>query len=156
VQERVVRVTLPISNDQQPPLNVDLTNDPVVEVFQVLDGTTKARVALLTGISPEDIDRLGGISSSRWGRADLRHVAADGKFNCVCGTVIRVSGDIPNPVEWKIMSDVQFDEFQGTVDVEQVYRACGSMFRCETCGRLWIYWNGFDTEPSCYSPEQVD
>lgn len=31
------------------------------EAMRVLDGTTKARVALLTGISPEDIDRLGGI-----------------------------------------------------------------------------------------------
>ncbi len=31
------------------------------EAMRVLDGTTKARVALLTGISPKDIDRLGGI-----------------------------------------------------------------------------------------------
>jgi hypothetical protein len=31
------------------------------EALRVLDGTTKARVALLTGISPDDIDRLGGI-----------------------------------------------------------------------------------------------
>lgn len=33
----------------------------MAEAMRVLDGTTKARVALLTGISPEDIDRLGGI-----------------------------------------------------------------------------------------------
>lgn len=31
------------------------------EAMKVLDGTTKARVALLTGVSAEDIDRLGGI-----------------------------------------------------------------------------------------------
>jgi len=31
------------------------------EAMRVLDGTTKTRVALLTGIPPEDIDRLGGI-----------------------------------------------------------------------------------------------
>ncbi len=31
------------------------------EAMRMLDGTTMARVALLTGISPEDIDRLGGI-----------------------------------------------------------------------------------------------
>jgi hypothetical protein len=31
------------------------------ESKQVLNGTTKARVALLTGISAEDIDRLGGV-----------------------------------------------------------------------------------------------
>jgi len=33
----------------------------MTEAMKVLDGTTKARVALLTGVSPEDIDRLGGI-----------------------------------------------------------------------------------------------
>ncbi|HCT76060.1 MAG TPA: hypothetical protein DGG94_08450 [Micromonosporaceae bacterium] len=36
-------------------------NRGMTEAMRVLDGTTKARVALLTGISPEDIDRLGGI-----------------------------------------------------------------------------------------------
>jgi hypothetical protein len=33
----------------------------MTEAMRVLDGTTKSRVALLTGVSPEDIDRLGGI-----------------------------------------------------------------------------------------------
>jgi hypothetical protein len=75
------------------------------------------------------------------------------KFNCICGNVIRVSGDIPNPIEWKILSDVQFDNFEGFVDVELIYRACSSMFKCEKCGRLWVYWDGFDAEPVCYSPE---
>ncbi len=31
------------------------------EAVRLLDGTTKARVALLTGTAPEEIDRLGGI-----------------------------------------------------------------------------------------------
>ena len=31
------------------------------EAMRVLDGTTKARVASLIGISAQDIDRLGGI-----------------------------------------------------------------------------------------------
>lgn len=33
----------------------------MVEAMRVLDGTTKSRLSLLTGVSPEDIDRLGGI-----------------------------------------------------------------------------------------------
>ncbi|MFI6942036.1 hypothetical protein ACIBI4_22420 [Streptomyces sp. NPDC050418] len=33
----------------------------MAESMRVLDGTTKARVALLTEISPEDLDRLGGL-----------------------------------------------------------------------------------------------
>jgi hypothetical protein len=32
----------------------------MTEALRVLDGSTKSRVALLTGISPDDIDRLGG------------------------------------------------------------------------------------------------
>jgi hypothetical protein len=34
----------------------------MVDAMRVLDGSTRSRVALLTGIAPEDIDRLGGIS----------------------------------------------------------------------------------------------
>jgi len=33
----------------------------MAESLRILDGTTRARVALLTGIDTEDIDRLGGI-----------------------------------------------------------------------------------------------
>jgi hypothetical protein len=33
----------------------------MAEAMQVLDGSTTARVALLTGLSSEEIDRLGGI-----------------------------------------------------------------------------------------------
>jgi hypothetical protein len=33
----------------------------MTEAMRVLDGTTKSRVALLTGTSADDIDRLGGI-----------------------------------------------------------------------------------------------
>lgn len=32
----------------------------MVEAMRVLDGSTAARVALLTGVSREDLDRLGG------------------------------------------------------------------------------------------------
>jgi hypothetical protein len=33
----------------------------MAEAMRVLDGTTLSRVALVTGIAPEDITRLGGI-----------------------------------------------------------------------------------------------
>ena len=33
----------------------------MTEAMLVLDGTTKARIALTTATSPQDIDRLGGI-----------------------------------------------------------------------------------------------
>lgn len=77
------------------------------------------------------------------------------KFRCVCATIIQTSGEIPNPLEWKMMSDSKFEAFDGLVDAEEIYRACDSFFRCPTCGRLWVFWNGVDEEPQCYAPERI-
>ncbi|GAB3150824.1 hypothetical protein GCM10027161_50360 [Microbispora hainanensis] len=77
------------------------------------------------------------------------------KIRCRCMYVITTSGEIPNPLEWKIISDSRFDDFEGLVDAEEIYRACTSMFRCPVCGRLWVYWNGFDRDPECYAPEII-
>ncbi len=75
------------------------------------------------------------------------------KLRCACGRIITTSGEIPNRLEWKIISDVDFDEFEGIVDAEDVYLRCKSIFRCPECGRLWIYWDGFGEAPVCYAPE---
>jgi hypothetical protein len=72
------------------------------------------------------------------------------KIRCYCNTVLSTSGEIPNPIEWKLLSDVEFDRFEGMVDAEDIYRAAKSMFRCPTCGRLWVYWDGLDRQPVCY------
>lgn len=78
------------------------------------------------------------------------------KFNCLCGIMIQTSGPIPNPVEWKLLSDTEFDQFEGLVDAESVYRASRSMFKCSNCGRLWVFWNGFDHDPIVYMREETD
>jgi hypothetical protein len=77
------------------------------------------------------------------------------KFYCECAYLITTSGEIPNPLEWKIISDSTFDQFSGNVDAEDIYRACESMFRCPNCGRLWVFWNGFDKDPECYVPRSL-
>lgn len=74
------------------------------------------------------------------------------KFVCVCGTVIRTSGNIPNENEWKLLSDVDFDKYSGLVDAEELYRAGTIAFRCPISGHLWIYWDGFDKTPQLYEP----
>ncbi|MFC7242206.1 hypothetical protein ACFQO7_06905 [Catellatospora aurea] len=33
----------------------------MTEAMRVLDGTTSSRVAMLAGVSPDDVERLGGI-----------------------------------------------------------------------------------------------
>jgi hypothetical protein len=76
------------------------------------------------------------------------------KLNCRCGATLTLSGEIPNPIEWKLLSDELFDEFSGNVDVELIYQAATSLFRCENCGRLWVFWDGFDAAPMEYYPGQ--
>lgn len=74
------------------------------------------------------------------------------RFACVCGYQIRTSGDVPNPLEWRLISDEQFETFHGTVDVEAVYRATTVAYRCPESAHLWIFWDGFEGEPSLYAP----
>ena len=78
------------------------------------------------------------------------------KVLCRCGEFFQTSGPIPNPAEWKVMSDELFDEFQGDVNVEVIYRAAVSMFKCEHCGRLWFYWGGWEYPPTSYRLEPDD
>ena len=75
------------------------------------------------------------------------------KFRCECDTVLRF-GTIPNPDEYLLISDVQYDGFSGLVDAEKLYIQMKSMLKCPTCGRLWIYWDGFSAAPTCYKLEE--
>jgi hypothetical protein len=76
-------------------------------------------------------------------------------IRCRCGEVLRY-GEIPSPIEWKIISDVQMDDFSGMVDAEEVYGAMKSLLVCPQCGRLWVYWNGFGADPTEYIPALGD
>lgn len=76
------------------------------------------------------------------------------KFLCKCGEVVSYS-EIPNPVEYLFISDVEYDQFQRTLDAEELYNKMKSILQCKNCGRLWVYWNGFDHEPVSYLPEVV-
>lgn len=75
------------------------------------------------------------------------------KFKCVCGETISTSGLMPNPNEWRVLSDADFDAFEGLIQAEDVYQAATIIFRCPVSDHLWIYWRGFDQPPSLYSPE---
>lgn len=71
------------------------------------------------------------------------------KMRCACGEILRWS-EIPNPIEWRLLSDVDFDKYQGTVDAQEIYRATKSLMRCPKCDRLWIFWEGFSNPPTEY------
>lgn len=74
------------------------------------------------------------------------------KFVCVCGTVISTRGEIPNPNQWLMVSDIDFDAMSGLLEAEVIYRSATLAFRCPASDHLWVYWEGFDRPPRLYAP----
>jgi hypothetical protein len=85
--------------------------------------------------------------SSSWGDSGKVDMP---KLLCKCGEVLRY-GEIPCPLEWRIISDSKFEEFRGTVNAEEIYMATRTALRCPRCGRLWVFWNEGDA-PVEYVP----
>ncbi|KAF0232622.1 MAG: Uncharacterized protein FD167_4727 [bacterium] len=75
------------------------------------------------------------------------------KIRCQCDTIINY-GQIPCPNEWLTISDIEFDSFSGMIDAESLYTCMKSMLQCPKCGRLYIFWNGFDSDPQEYVPSK--
>ena len=74
-------------------------------------------------------------------------------IKCKCGETLRY-GEIPNPIEWLFISDTEYDRLSGALDAEFLYRQMRSLLRCPICKRLWVFWNGFDNDPSEYLPRR--
>ncbi|MOA30755.1 hypothetical protein D3C78_1518640 [compost metagenome] len=75
------------------------------------------------------------------------------KINCKCGNHIRIN-EILNPNEWLIISDREYDGFVGKIDAEELYSKMKSILICKKCGRLWVFWEGFQSKPVSYFPEE--
>lgn len=75
------------------------------------------------------------------------------KWLCACDTTIQSSGEIPNPTQWQLISDQDFEVFTGAVEAEDVYTSMTTAFRCPTCDRLHVFWQGMDHDPRVYAPE---
>ncbi len=74
------------------------------------------------------------------------------RFGCACGDQIRTSGEIPNPDEWLLISDTDFDEWEKPLLPESLHARMIHGWKCRTCGRLLIFWDGMGAEPSWYEP----
>jgi hypothetical protein len=74
------------------------------------------------------------------------------KFLCLCGHEMSTSGSIPNPTEWRCLSDSDFDAFEGLVQAEDLYLQSTILLRCPISGHLWIFWEGINRPPSLYDP----
>jgi hypothetical protein len=77
------------------------------------------------------------------------------KFLCRCGAQIRTSGGIPHDTELLMIADREIGDetWEGPLDMGEVYARMTHVFPCSDCGRLWIFWQGFDAEPVSYMPE---
>lgn len=52
-----------------------------------------------------------------------------------------------------MISDVVYDSYTGMIDAEVLYKDMKSTFVCNQCEGLWIFWNGFQANPICYSKD---
>jgi len=77
------------------------------------------------------------------------------KFDCVCGQTIPVSGLVPNPNEWRILSDIAFDGLDPLACSEDVYQKSLPMYLCPASGHIWVYWDGLGSEPRLYAPSEA-
>lgn len=76
-------------------------------------------------------------------------------YHCKCDQWISY-GEIPCKDEWLFISDVAYDSFSGKVEAEEVYRAMRSFLKCPRCGRLWLFWDGYQGDPREYQPGRDD
>lgn len=76
------------------------------------------------------------------------------KFRCVCGAMLTTSGEIPHPYEWHLLSDVALEpSFDAEpVTAAELHRMMTFMYRCPESDHLWIFWDGFDHDPTPYAP----
>lgn len=67
--------------------------------------------------------------------SELEHDRWVAKFLCSCGNQISTSGSIPNPSEWHLIADSDFD-----IDRDGNHFMAHSVLAwvCAVCGRLWV------------------
>jgi len=75
------------------------------------------------------------------------------KMECNCGELINLSG-IPSIHQYLFISDTDFDQYQNTIEAEDLYAKMKICVKCSSCLRLHIYLEGFEKEPLIYTLEK--
>ena len=75
------------------------------------------------------------------------------KFRCKCGNVIPL-GEVPSPNQYMMISDIDYDKYQGLIDAEELYLKMCIVAKCSSCKRLYIFGNGYNNDPIVYSVEK--
>lgn len=71
------------------------------------------------------------------------------KIICACGEWLSYS-NIPCRIEYKFISDVDYDKYEGTIDAELLYQQMRSFIKCPKCERIWFFWDGYNKQPTEY------
>jgi hypothetical protein len=73
---------------------------------------------------------------------------------CLCENILSYS-EIPCSIEYKFISDVEYDQYQETINAEDLYQNMKSFLKCPKCDRLWVFWNGYTSSPTEYIKNQL-
>lgn len=74
------------------------------------------------------------------------------KFNCPCKHIIPL-GDIPNKNEYLFLSDIDYDNYKGSIDSEIFYAASKRFYECPDCQRLLVFWDNDTNKFASYKRE---
>lgn len=78
-------------------------------------------------------------------------------FRCTCGELIRTSGPIPNPIEWRLLKDEAFDVPEYPVlDGWTLTMGSVTAYRCPRSDHLYVFWDGIENAPSLYTPTPIE
>lgn len=75
------------------------------------------------------------------------------KWQCSCGAVLTTSGPIPNPDGLYVLSEQGYEARADAPDFDLIRESVGA-HRCASCERLWIWWDGWEEDPTVYAPEE--
>ena len=54
-----------------------------------------------------------------------------------------------------IISDDDYEKFDNPIDSVKLYLKMTMLVKCPVCGRIYIYWNGFNEEPEVFQKEKL-
>lgn len=74
------------------------------------------------------------------------------KWLCPCGAVLRTTGPVPHPDGLYLVPEELYEQRAGA-GFDLVRESIGA-HRCRECGRLWVWWDGWDADPTVYSHER--
>ncbi|RJQ80330.1 hypothetical protein D5S17_07625 [Pseudonocardiaceae bacterium YIM PH 21723] len=66
-----------------------------------------------------------------------------------------MSGYIPNPGEWLVVSDEDINGDDSAKTIDEMYARSNHAFRCPDSGHLFIFWEGLGGAMSIYQPPTV-